>query len=140
MVHALKQVQRMLGPNGLLVNVHDLPAPHLIEVHAPETTHKVGWLLDNEDFANELSAFNALAQVVGDGLYSLADQQDFGYNIYLDDLNELREWLADWWSTAVLPDGVAQHIAELTRDADQTTRIVLAVEARMILLRAPGSG
>ncbi len=136
MVHALQQTHRILHPNGLLINVHDLPTPHVIEVHSSETVNKVGWLMDREDFENERSAFNALAQVVADRYFILEDERDFGYNIYVDDLNELQEWLAEWWATAILPDRIIQRIEELIRYAGQSARIVLALQARMTKLRA----
>jgi hypothetical protein len=136
MVHALQQTHGLLQPNGLLVNVHDLPAPHVIEVHSSKTLHKVGWLMDEDDFENERSAFNALAQVVVDGYFILEDERNFGYNIYVDALDELQEWLAEWWSSAILPDKIIQRLAELTRDAGQSAKIVLALQARMSKLRA----
>jgi len=136
MVHALQQTHRILQPNGLLINVHGLPAPHVIEVHSPETANKVGWLLDREDFESERSAFNTLAKVVTDRYFILENERDFDYNIYVNDLPELQGWLAEWWSSAILPERIIQRLEELTRDAGQSTRIVLALKARMTKLRA----
>jgi hypothetical protein len=136
MVHALRQTHRLLQPDGLLVNVHDLPAPHVIEVHSSETVHKVGWLMDEDDFESTRLSLNALAQVVADHYFILEDERHFGYNIYVDDLDELQEWLAEWWSSAILPGPIIQRLAELTRDPAQSTRIVLALQARMSKLRA----
>jgi hypothetical protein len=136
MVHALQQTYRLLLPDGLLINIHNLPAPHVIEVRTPEAVDKVGWLVDREDFANERSALNALAQVVADGDFILEVQQDFSYSIYADDLDELHEWLAEWWTSAILPDKIDRRIEELLRDAGQSSRIVLILQTRMIKLRA----
>jgi len=44
MVHALKLTHSLIKPGGWLINVHDCPIPHLIEVHPPEAAYKVGWL------------------------------------------------------------------------------------------------
>jgi len=136
MVHALRQVHKLLQPNGRLINVNDLPAPHLIEVHTPETIHRVGWLQDRDDFDDTRSAFNALAQVVADGDFDLEDERDFDYNIYVDDLPELLKWLAEWWSSAILPDRIIKRLEGFFRDAPQPARIVLRLRARMIKLRA----
>ena len=135
MVHALGQAHRLLQPDGLLVNVHDLPVPHLIEVHSSETVHKVGWLLDEDDFESTRLSLNALAQVVADRHFILEDERNFGYNIYVDGLDELQEWLAEWWSSAILSDPIIHRLAELTRDPAQSTTIVLALQARMSKLR-----
>jgi hypothetical protein len=135
MVHALHLVHGILQPNGLLINVHDLPAPHVLEVHSSETVHKVGWLTDKEDFENTRFSLNALVQVVEDRHFVLEDEQNFGYNIYADELDEFQEWLAEWWSSVILTNRIFQRLEELTRDADKSTRIVCALQARMSKLR-----
>lgn len=136
MVHALQQTGRILNPDGLLINVHDLPTPHVIAVHLAETASRAGWLMDSEDFENERAAFNALAQVVAESYFFLEDERDFGHNIYADDLNELQEWLADWWTTAILPDQIIRRLEALIREAGQPAKIALALRARMTKLRA----
>ena len=105
-------------------------------MHSPETVHKVGWLIDGEDFANERSAFNALAQVVADRYFLLEDERDYSHNIYVDDLNELQVWLAESWATAILPGRIIQRLEDLIRDGDQSAKIVLKLQARMTKLRA----
>ena len=136
MVHALMETHRIVRPEGSLINIHDLPAPHRIEVHLPEIINKVGWLLDSEDFENEHSAYNALAQIVEDGYFTLEDERDFDYNICVDDLNELQEWLDEWWTTAILPGRTIERIEELIEVAGQPLTIELIVQSRMIKLRA----
>lgn len=136
MVHALQQTHRILHRNGVLINVFDLPTPHVIEVHSTDSVEKVGWLLDKDDFDSERSALNALAQVVADRYFILENERDFIFNIYADDLNELQEWLAIWWESAILKDRILQRLEVLIRDVGQSARIVLVLRARMIKLRA----
>jgi hypothetical protein len=135
MVHALQLSHRILRPNGLLVNIHDLPTPHVIEIRSPETTHKVGWV-DRDDFANTLASLSGLAQVVADGQFLLEDQRDFDYNVSVDSLSEFQRWMADRWESAILGDKTTKRIQGLVRDADPSTRIVLVMRARMTKLRA----
>lgn len=136
MVHALHLTRRLLQPNGSLITVHDLPTPHVIEVHSLGKFSKVGWLLDRDDFENSRSALNSIARVVSDGDFDLEDERDFDYKIYVNDLIELQEWLSGWWSSAILTDGIISRIEGLTRNAGQTARIVLALRARMTKLSA----
>lgn len=138
MVHALQLTHRMLHPSGWLINVHDLPVPHMIEVRSPAMVSKVGWLLDREDFESTQSALGALAQVVADRSFLLEDEQDFAYHIYADDLAELQDWLEEWWASAVLTDRIIQRLGELTRELGLSTRIALLLRARMTKLRAAG--
>jgi len=134
MVHALKLVHQMLRPNGRLIEVHDLPVPHRIEVHSQGSTLKAGWLVDGEDYKSERLALNAITQVVSEGLFLLEDEQDFDFNVYADDLPELRMWLADGWKSAVLPERTLQRLEDLLTEAPQSARIVLKVQTRMICL------
>lgn len=136
MVHALEKVHQLLHRDGLLINVNDLPVPHQIEVHSSGTVHKVGWIQDRDDFYETRCAFNALARVVAEGNFKLEDQRDFDFNITVEDLPELQEWLAEWWSSALLPDGIIRQIEELYLEASQPAIIVLGLRVRMIKLRA----
>jgi hypothetical protein len=138
MVHALLQARKLLRPNGALINVHDLPTPHMIEVRSPETAIKAGWLMDKEDFGSERAALNALAKLAADGEFILEDERDFGFNIYVDGVTELLEWLAEWWKSAILPDRTIRRLEELLREAGQPAKIVIAVPTRMTKLRAAG--
>ena len=135
MVHALKQTQRILRPNGLLINVHDLPTPQVVEVHAKNVFHKVGWIVDREDMDNTRSALKALAQVVNEGDLFLEDERDFAFNIYADNLPEMQAYLAEWWSSAVIAENIIARIKVLLKYESQPAKIVLALRARMTKLR-----
>lgn len=119
-----------------MVNVNDLPVPHMIEVHSAGIALKAGWLVDRDDFSAERSAFDALAQVVSDGDFNLEDERDFVFSVHVDGLKEFQEWLAEGWESAVLPDRTIQRIEELLRGADQPAKVVLRSPARMTRLRA----
>lgn len=136
MVHALKSAHRILRPEGLLINVHDLPIPHVVEVHSAGAEIKAGWMTDREDFRDERAALNALARVVSDGYFWLEDEQDFGFNVHVDDLPELQHWLAEDWSSAILPDKTCQRIEEIYGRVGQDAEVVLSVPTRMTMLKA----
>jgi hypothetical protein len=135
MVHALKQAHRMLQPDGVLISAHYLAMPHLIEVHSPAAVRKMGWILDRNGFADELSSSNALAQVVADRYYSLQDELDFVYPFYADNLTEYQAWMTDYWSSIYLPDTTYQQLEEYLRAAGPSAKIVLAMRARMTKLK-----
>lgn len=134
MVHALQSTRKLLKPRGILVNIHDLPAPCLVEVRTTHSSHKVGWLVDRQGFANVRAAFDALAQVVSERIYTLEDERQFAYRVYLDGLAELETWLAEWWSSAVLSDGITSQIREHEKGAGGAVTIMLDVQARVTQL------
>ncbi len=136
MVHALKLVHRLLQWEGLLINFHDIPAPHVLEVHSTQTIIKAGWLLDSKDFDSERFGFNALAQVVSEGYFMLVDEREFSANMYMDDVQELQDWLAEWWEAAILSESTIQRIEEIFQQVGQPANVVLKVPARMTKLRA----
>ena len=104
-------------------------------MQTPEAAYKVGWLLNLEDMEDTRSALYALAQVVVDGYFILEDEQAFIYKIYADGVAELQEWLAECWSSAILPDRILQRLEELTRETGQSAKIVLPLQARITLLK-----
>jgi hypothetical protein len=136
MVHALKIAHSLLKPEGLLINIHNLPAPHIIGVCTAGSVIKAGWLTDCTDFKSERFAFDALARVISEGIFLLEDERDFSYHIHADDLHELQEWLAEWWEAAVLPEKTIQRVEDLIRHTGQATSVVIKVPARMIRLRS----
>lgn len=136
MVHALQQVHSLLRPGGVLVDVHGLSVPPLIEIHSPGAVSMVGWLTHASSFASELAAFNTLAKVVAEGHFRLEDEQDIDFFVYTDDLKEFKEYLAEWWESAILAEGTMRRIEDLYREVGPDARIVLNERARMIKLSA----
>ena len=136
MVHALQQTHSILHPRGLLVNLVDLPVPSLLEVRSPGSLVRLGWLLDINDCFEERASLNALAQVVNQGLFDLEDERDFERNIHIDSLAEFRTWLAEKWSTAILPEPLLQRLEMLLCQPGETGKIVVAVRTRITKLRA----
>jgi hypothetical protein len=134
MVHALRHAHKLLRPGGLLINVQDLPIPHVIEVHSAEVVTKAGWMMESNDFNDERAALNALSQVVSEGNFQLEDEKDFGFKQHFDDVLEFQQWLAEGWETAVLPDKTIQRLEDIFGQADQLAKVVLKTPTRMTRL------
>ena len=135
MVHALRQAHNLLNPNGLLINVQDLPIPHVIEVHSADAVIKAGWMLESDDFRDERAALNALSHVVSEGYFQLEDERDFGFNQHFDNVRELQQWFAEGWESAVLPDKTIQRLEEIIGQAGQLAKVVLKTPTRMTRLK-----
>ncbi len=136
MVHALTLAHSLLAPGGLLLNVHDLPIPHVIEVHAGGKEIKAGWLMDSSDFNDEREALNALSEVVEMGQYVLEDEREFDFKVHADNLAELQDMLAEGWQSAVLPKATIKRVNWILGEASGGTAVVLVVPTRMTRLRA----
>jgi hypothetical protein len=135
MVHALQHAHRLLRPNGCLITVHDIPIPHQIEVHSGDTAIKAGWLLDSDDYDNERAANDAITEIVTQRYFHLEDEREFSFDIHIDELIEMQEWLSERWQSALLPEETINRILELMRHTDDPKKIVLKCPARMTKLR-----
>jgi len=135
MVHALQSAKKILAPDGILINVHDLPVPHVIELQADGKTTRAGWLFAEGDFKIERAAYAAITQVVLDSQFILVDEQDFDFRAYTDGLKEFQDWLAESWDTSIIPDQTLRRIEEISREALSPVKIILKSPARMTKLR-----
>ncbi len=135
MVHALVQTHSILRDGGVLLNIHDLPNPHVVEVHSAGKVMEAGPLTDSVDYIDERLAFEALARVVSDGLFLLEDERDFDFNIHAGNLSELQQLLAEDWETAILPDETVERVENILRQIAQECEFILRVPTRMTKLR-----
>ena len=135
MVHALEKSRSLLSPQGTVLNIHDLPRPPRIEIHAQDGETFAGFLLSHTNFENQRLADQALAQVVEDGLFMSAEAHLFNYQIYTDTLETLEELLTESWETAYLPDDTMARISDLLSSAGDDAEIVLRMTARLSMLR-----
>ena len=134
MVHALRQAQSLMHPSGLLINVQNLPIPHVVEVHSAEAVIKAGWMMESDDFRDERAALNALSHVVSEGYFRLEAEQDFAFNTHFDSVSEFEQELAESWESAVLPDTTIQRLEVIIDQAGQLANVVLKVPTRMTSL------
>jgi hypothetical protein len=89
MVHALDKSQLFLHPQGILLNVHDLPRPLCIENHSGGGNFFAGYLLSYIDFMEQRLADEALLQVVEQRHFASKEQHLFNYFVCADTFSEL---------------------------------------------------
>jgi hypothetical protein len=136
MVHALEKTKNLLQPGGWVINMHNLPIPHVIEVHADSDKIMAGWLTDSTDFMNERYALDALTHVVLHGHYMLEDERDFISYLHADDVYELKEYLDEWWEAVIFTETTIQRIENITNRLDRSGHVALRVPTRMTKLRS----
>ena len=140
MVHALDKTRSYLRPNGIVLNVHDLPRPPRIEIHSRHGEFFAGYLLSNNDFEDQRLADKALVQVAEHGLFSSIEEHLFNYQITADTFAELQDLLSDAWDDCYLPAGTGRRIQDLLSSAEGEARIVLVMSARLTILRTSRVG
>jgi SAM-dependent methyltransferase len=118
MVHALEEIQRLLKPDGCLIDIHPVPEAPLIEVHQgaeilfaePSPDH---------DAKDEHHAEDALARIAERRLFVIESSGEFDFLIYGSSVAELRDYRekTEAYDTRSVDDATA------ARGADQYDRV-----------------
>jgi hypothetical protein len=134
MVHALRKTRRLLNPEGILLNIHDVPQPDRIEIHSEGLERYAGMLMSHTDFESQKLADQALDQVVSEGLYSKDDVQTFEYLIHADTLEALQKHMEETWDTEYIPQNTIDKMIELMEEAVGEAEIIIRIPSRITRL------
>src|SRR5574337_298805 len=125
MVHALERVRQMLRPSGVLLDLHPAGDSPPIEVRVGKETIRVG-VLDETDGCVEYGlAEAALAQVIRVGLFAIDRSTEYPFLIHADSLEELRTYLAEEWTDAVIDEAILRRISLLMAEPKGDSGIIL---------------
>ncbi len=128
MVHALKEIWRVLVPGGLLLDLRPLCASWPVEVVAGERVMRAGVLDDSLALGDDLAANRAIARVVNERWFIREREGSFTYDWYWDTLDELKEHVEERWYPIALPDSVyAQGKRLLREDAAARVRVQMVI-------------
>jgi len=95
MVHALEEIQRLLKPDGCLIDIHPVLEAPLIKVYQGSRVLFVESNPDHDRTEEESrQAEDALAQVVQRGLFIIERNSEFDLPIYGSSVIELRDFRA----------------------------------------------
>jgi len=139
MVHALEKIQRLLKPDGILIDIHPPPEPSSIEVRIRGEAIPAGWLHESDDYAEYEDADDALARVVRSGLFVVERGGAFDLVTHADTLAELRAYVAEEWEEARIDDITAMRAEDLLSTPERDKEVILRESVRIARLR-PGQG
>ena len=128
MVHALRDIHRLLKPEGILIDIHPLDEAALFEVH------QEGEILHTEadpNFSGEdyRQADIALSHVVQQGWFFLERTRQFDFRVYASSVTELRDFLTE---ANAYEDKVVDQVAQ-----DETEQVARRLEQ---VMQAAGIG
>jgi hypothetical protein len=130
MVHALKEIWRVLVPEGVLLDLRPFCASWPVEVVAGKRVMRAGALDDSLGLVDDLAANRAVEQVAADGWFRRDRAGSFTCDWYWDTLDELRDHVEERWHPIALPDAVyaqAQRLASHVEDAVFRVRVQVIV-------------
>jgi len=94
MVHALEEIQRLLKPDGCLIDIHPVLEAPLIKVYQGSSVLFVEPYPGYDDKEDLRQAEDVLAQVVQRGLFVIERSGEFDLTIYASSVAELQEFFA----------------------------------------------
>ena len=132
MVHALKEIHRVLKPNGTLIDLRPNLGNRPIEVVLSNATLRAGEI-DTSASAPDSHASNAaIKQVVADGLFKLEYDEEFEYIADLDTVADLHEYSKTLKQNILSEATVAQVEALIS---DETDDFSIRIRRSMIIAR-----
>jgi SAM-dependent methyltransferase len=135
MVHALKEIHRVLAPGGILIDLRPFADSSPVEVASDSQTHLAGHLDQlPEDIANDEAANQAIAKAAEQGRLTLERMEFFQFSYEWDSPEEMQAYIEDEWSDFVtIPEDLWRNVRSLWVAAEGGGH--LRVRRKMLIAR-----
>lgn len=131
MVHALEEIQRLLKPNGFLIDIHPVAEHSSVEIHQNGKIDIVGQLEVHQWCVDFQEADKALEEIIKRGIFMVEQKGMFETLTYYDSATEM--------GTA-FKQSILKYVREGEPVDEEISHVdVLAAQAEE-LIRAAGSG
>ncbi len=139
MVHALQEIQRVLAPGGLLVDLRPLLDRWPAEVAWADDFEEVGRATDLEGPLSDDAAANAVMDALASAGDLLREQQEtFPLFYYWDTPKEMREYITGEWDDVIaVKDDVWRDLGSLWARSGADARVRLRVKMMIARYRKP---
>ncbi len=118
MVHALSEIRRVLGPDGILIDMRPLAEQWQIEVVSANEFKETGRVLDLPEQVNgDIAANQAMRDVEAHGWFKRDQEEFFPFYYSWDTPSEMEEFINDDWADFI----------DLSEEAKKTTRSAWAL-------------
>jgi len=105
MVHALKEVWRVLVPNGQVIDLRPISENAPIEVVVGDQVLFAGRRIDCvEGIADDIAANEAIESAVGSGWFVQEYAGSFKYNTYWNTLAEMKIYAEENYTSSYIPE------------------------------------
>jgi hypothetical protein len=135
MVHALREIRRVLVPDGVLIDMRPIMDRWQIDISSAREVRDTGRVRDfPRGLADDKAANSAIAQAEAKGWFVRDRQEFFAYSYSWDTPGEMEEWVDSEWEDLI---AVEEETKRTTRSAwalgDGDTRVRLQV--KMLIAR-----
>jgi hypothetical protein len=135
MVHALHEAQRVLQPDGILLDLRPAPVHRRVAIQGDGELQEVTVM--REYLADDYVANRALKQVLRDGLFKSEKYLVFNCNRVMDTLIDFRLWLADFVDRGGAPiqDSLLARVEHAYQNTPGKKKIVIHAPLMLRRLR-----
>lgn len=136
MVHALEITRGLLKGDGRLIDIHPSGRPPTVEAHVDGEVLLAGHVQETDDFVEYFQADDALADVVGRGLFALERTELFPFLLLAPTIAAMVDFIKEEWSDAVLSEEVIERAAALMGEPDEGKEIIVREIVRISRFRS----
>ncbi len=139
-MHALNEIQRVLLPEGILIDLRPLADRWPVEVTSRRESRKAGHVSDLPvGLQDDEAANRSIAQAAGQNWFIREREEFFPFFYYWDSPNEMQEYVEEEWEDFVtIDEEVWRNIRSIWAVADADAR--LRVRLKMLITRWKKNG
>ena len=129
MVHALREVWRVLTPDGSLIDLRPLVSHPPIAIVAGDAVRVVGYADDTRNQDSDTAVAQALTQVRREGLFERSRHAVFSLHVYWQNPDDMQVYIRESWANGMtLPDEVYERAVEIFRTASPFAQIRASIK------------
>ena len=134
MVHALEQIHELLKPGGNLIDIHPDGEPIEFILPLDGREQLIGYMQETDDYIEYRQADEAIQMAISKGLFEVVKTGEFEFRTHADSFDELKAFLDENWSDAVITDEVIANARRLEKEHGKQM-LFLREQTRIGLLR-----
>lgn len=138
MVYALQTIQRLLKPDGTLIDIRPSTSRPEIFARTKAGTQFIGYLEETDDLIEYVQAEAALEQSIQEGTFRLEYKDQFTFSTHTDTIQSLGNYLAEKWKDAILTPRVIEKALALQKAPAGVDEILLVEQVKISRLRPAG--
>lgn len=123
MVHALKEIWRVLRPDGSLIDLRPQVGNPPLEILAGEQELLAGLIDASLDAPDFTAATESLAWAVREGWFVSERDESFDYALYWDTLDQMETYIKELWTRVCVPEAVLAEARRLIANSDEKARV-----------------
>jgi hypothetical protein len=135
MVHALREICRVLIGSGTLLDLRPLAGKWPVEVVSARERKQAGEVTDlPQGLADDAAANLAMSQAASDGLLARDQEEIFPFHYYWDSPGDMRQFVEEEWSDFIsIEEGVWNNVRSFWAVANADARV--RIRLNMLITR-----